>query len=198
MSYTYANLESRVRNNIDSQTASVSDIIDDAINFMSNFFFLKKIDTSKSTVANQSYIAKPTNCLKVIGEIKIGEDYFKRRESAQGLAEIDDYELERYEEADDAKIYIYPTPTSVQTCKMEIHAGFTPLGGVAAAVTDIKDSLVPLLVILATWLYWEKIATNVATGREDYPDMTPKEARSNADAWKKQFDSLYETISKTN
>lgn len=194
MSYTYANLESRVRNNINNQTVDVKDIIDDAINLMSNFFHLKKIDTSKNTVASQGYIEKPTNCLQVLGELKIGEEYYKRKNIS--LSETEDYELLCFEEMDDAKIYIYPTPISVQSCKIQFKSGFTALNG--AGSTDVPDKLVPLLIVLATWLYWEKIATQVGTARESFPDMTPKEARAIADNWKKQFDKLYETISNTN
>lgn len=189
MAYSYAVIEAQVRANVNDASASVTQEIDDAINFLSNFFTLKKIDTSKSTVASQAYMDKPTNCIE-IERLKI-DDIEYEETSLLNLKSHETDEKESFHDYD-GKIQLNPTPTSVLTAKIWYKAGFTALAG--AGTTDVPDRLVPLLVLLATWLYFVQLVSKVGTARENFPDMTPAEAGEIAIVWKKQFDSMLSTI----
>ena len=192
MAYTYAIIEAQVRANVNDTTAPVTQEIDDAINLLSNFFSLKKISTSIATVASQAYIDKPTNTI-VVERLKIGTDEYKETSLAK-LGDVEDDETKNWYDYND-KLQISPTPTAITTTKIWYRAGFTALTG--AGSTDVPDRLVPLLVILATWLYYVQMVSKVGTARENFPDMTPKEAGDLATEWKKQFDSLLASIKST-
>ena len=192
MAYTFATIQTLVRNNVNDSSADVTQEIDDAINLLSNFFSLKKISTAISTVASQAYITKPTNTIQ-IERLTIDDDEFKET----SLAKLEDVETDKTDNFYDYndQIQITPTPISVLATKIWYRAGFTALAG--AGSTDVPDRLVPLLVILATWLYYVQMVSKVGTARENFPDMTPKEAGELATEWKKQFDSLLASIKAT-
>lgn len=153
MAKTYADIEDRVLKNINSTTADVSYAIDNAIDFLGNFYENYKIDISIATVASQDYILTPAQC-KEVERLEIdGEQYEKG--SIAKIDEIKEYELKKFIEYD-GKINIYPTPTEILTTKIWYKSLFTPLEGVAAAETDIPDQLVPLLVSVATWFFLEQ------------------------------------------
>lgn len=192
MAYTYANIESQVRININDTGAVVQEEIDQAISLLSNFFQLKKIDTSISSVANQGYINKPTNAIEIV-RVKLGSDDYEEVKISE-LAKVEMAENKKWYDWND-KIQITPTPTSIMNGKIWYKAGFTPLGG--AGTTDIPDRLVPLVILLATWIYWLEIVTKTGTMRELYPDMTPKEACETANTWLKQINSVMEKIKET-
>ena len=192
MAYTYAIIEAQVRANVNDTTAPVTQEIDDAINLLSNFFSLKKISTSIATVASQAYIDKPTNTI-VVERLKIGTDEYKETSLAK-LGDVENDETKNWYDYND-KLQISPTPTAITTTKIWYRSGFTALAG--AGSTDVPDRLVPLLVILATWLYYVQMVSKVGTARENFPDMTPKEASELATEWKKQFDSLLASIKAT-
>lgn len=189
MAYTYSTIEAQVRANVNDATAGVSQEIDDAINLLSNFFSLKKVSESIDTVANQNYIDQPTRCLEVLRVIINDVEYSKATPS--DLKNADEYDNRTWAQWDD-KIKITPTPSSVEDCEIWYRAGFAPLGGTGS--TDIPDRLVPLLVILASWLYFLQMMVKVATARENYPDMTPEEAGETAKLLKDQFDSMLATV----
>lgn len=189
MAYTYAVIEAQVRANVNDSAAAVSQEVDDAINLLSNFFTLKKIDTAQVTVANQAYMTKPTNCIE-LERVKIDDEEYEET-SLLNLKGHETDENKSFHDYD-GKIQLNPTPTSVLTSKIWYKAGFTALAG--AGSTDVPDRLVPLLVLLATWLYFVQMVSKVGTARENYPDMTPAEAGDIAIVWKKQFDSMLATI----
>lgn len=153
MSKTYADIEDRVLKNINSTTADVSIAIDNAIDFLGNFYENKLIDASIATVASQDYIARPDLCKEVERLEIAGVEY--KKASISEINELVDYALQRFVEYD-GKINIYPTPTAIQTTKIWFKANFTPLAGVAGAVSDVPDELIPLLVSIATWFFLEQ------------------------------------------
>lgn len=189
MAYTFTPIQSAVRANINDTTATVTQDIDDAINMLSNFFSLKKIDSSIPTVASQNYIAKPSNAIE-IERLEIGTDPYNETNLAKISVNEDDKSKRFYDY--NGVIQILPTPTSALATKIWYRSGFTPLAG--AGSTDVPDRLVPLLIILATWFYFLRIVSKVGTERQTFPDMTPKEAGDIATEWKKQFDSILSTI----
>ena len=187
---TYAEIETEVRANINNTSATVSGVIDQAINLLSNFFNLKKIDISIKTVADQDYIDKP-DCIEV-EKVKIA-DTFHRKLQMESLEKTEKNELNKFYEYND-KIQIEPTPTEIKDCKIWYRQGFTPLGGVANAVTDVPAKILPLLILLASWLYWLRIETQTGTERELFPDMTTEEATKITDSWSKQFKEMLKLI----
>lgn len=190
----YSAIETQVRANVNNATAVVSGVIDDAIYYLGNFFSNKKIDATQSTTINQAYITRPTRCLKV-EYLKIGDDVFDRI-SEKEIEETEEYELQKYIEKDDAKIYLYPTPTAVAAAIIHYKSGYTPLAGVAGATCDVQDGYLPLVIVIATWFYWLTIAGMTGTQRELYPDMTPEEAAKTAEVWEKKFTTLLQMIRK--
>jgi len=189
MAYTFTQIQSAVRANVNDITASVTQDIDDAVNMLSNFFSLKKINTSIPTVASQNYIDKPSNTIE-IERIEIDTKPYNETNLAKISVNEND-ESKRFYDYNGA-IQILPTPTSAVATKIWYRSGFTPLAG--SESTDVPDRLVPLLIILATWFYFLRIVSKVGTERQSYPDMTPKEAGDIATEWKKQFDSMLTSI----
>lgn len=153
MPYTYADLETRVRKVINSDVADVSSAIDNAIDFLGNFYENHKIDTAISTVANQVYIEKPALCKEVV-RVQIGDEEYKKITASQ-IEETKDFDLKRFLDYNE-KIQLYPTPTAIYGTSIWYKAFFTPLEGVAAAETDVPNNLIPLLVSVAAWFFFEQ------------------------------------------
>lgn len=189
MAYTYAIIEAQVRANVKNATAPVTQEIDDAINLLSNFFQLKKIDTSISSVANQSYLSKPTRAIEII-RVKIGTDDYDEAKITE-LAKVETAENKKWYDWDE-KIQIIPTPTAVASAKIWHKAGFAPLAG--TGTTDIPDRLVPVLVVLATWLYYVQMVSTVIMAKSESPDIEPDKIEKIAGHWKKTFDELVASI----
>lgn len=189
MSYTFAKIQTAVRVNVNNTSADVTQPIDDAINYLSNFFDNKKIDTSKLTVVGQGYIDKPTNFFHV-DRVTINDEEYAHL-PFEKLAEAEsDGEKYFYEYND--QIQILPLPSSVLSSKIWGRCGFTPCAG--SADPDCPDRLVPLVVVLASWIYWLGMVGKVGSARENYPDMTPEEAGKIAVEYKKQFDAMVASI----
>lgn len=189
MAYTFATIQSQVRANVNDTAADVTQEIDDAINLLSNFFSRKLISTAVSTVAGQSYISYPTNPIS-IERLQIGTNEYIEKSLAKIQAAIDDESYAWYDY--NGQIQIIPTPTAVTAAKIWYRAGFTVMAG--AGSTDVPDRLVPLLIILATWLYYVQMLSKVSTARENFPDMTPDEAGKIATQWLKQFNEMMNII----
>lgn len=188
----YSQLETIVRANVNSASATVSGVIDDAIYYLGNFFSNKKIDATQSTTIGQAYLTRPTRCLKV-EYLKIGDVVYDRIEE-KDIEETEEWELEKYIEKDDGKVYLYPTPTAVAAAIIHYKSGYTPLAGVAGATCDVQDGYLPLVSIIATWFYWLTIAGQTGTQRELFPDMTPEEAMAMAKTWEERFKLLLKSI----
>lgn len=189
MAYTYAIIEAQVRANVNDTSAAVTQEIDDAVNLLSNFFHQKKIDSSIATVDAQDYITRPSTALEIV-RVKIGDDEYGEAKIADLAAAEENEEKKWYDW--DGKIQLIPTPTAVSTTKIWTKAGFTPMAG--AGSTDIPDRLVPLLVVLATWLYYVQMVSKVISARELYPDVKPDEIEAIQKNWKKAFDELLSSI----
>lgn len=189
MPYTYAVIEAQVRANVNDTSAAVTQEIDDAVNLLSNFFHQKKIDSSLSTVVDQAYITRPTTALEIV-RVKIGDDEYNEVKISDLAAAETNEEKKWYDW--DGKIQIIPTPSAVSTCKIWTRAGFTPMAG--AGSTDVPDRLVPLLVVLATWLYYVQMVSKAISARELYPDVKPNEIEAIQKNWKKAFDELLNSI----
>lgn len=189
MAYTYDTIEAQVRANVNDTGAAVTQVIDDAVNLLSNFFSRKLISTAISTVAGQTYIAYPTNPIS-IERLQIGTNEYIEKSLAKIQAAIDDGSYGWYDY--NGQIQIIPTPTAVTAAKIWYRAGFTVMAG--AGSTDVPDRLVPLLIILATWLYYVQMLSKVGTQRAEFPDMNPDEAGKIATQWLKQFNEMLNII----
>lgn len=189
MAYTYATIEAQVRANVKNATAPVTQEIDDAINLLSNFFQNKKIDTSISSVANQSYINKPATAVEIV-RVKIGSDDYEEAKISD-LSKLEEAENKKWYDWD-GKIQLTLAPTSVQSAKIWHKAGFTPLAG--SGSTDIPDRLVPVLVTLATWLYFVQMVSATIMSKGEIPDIEPEKLDKICAHWKKSFDELVTSI----
>jgi hypothetical protein len=193
MPYTFTVIQAQVRLKIGDTSADVTQPIDDAINFLSNFFSLQKL-VSVSTVANQSYIAKSGTLANLfeLDRLKINSLEYKKIGLA-GLAQAEADGGNYFYDYND-QVQIVPTPTSILSGQAWGRFAFTPLAG--AGSSDVPDRLVPLVVILASWFYYLGVLSNVSVARQKFPDVTPDEAGKIVSEVKKQFDTMLDTIKK--
>lgn len=189
MAYPFSTLQTQVRLKVNNTSADVTEAIDEAINLLSCFFWLNKIDTSIDTVANQAYISKPSRCLSVARVIVDSVEYEKV--SIKDLKDADEYSKKTWIDYNGA-IQLTPTPDGAKDTIIWYRSAFTPLAG--SGSTDVPDHLVPLLIILAAWFYYTQMLMQVGTARENFPDMDPEEAIKLSSEIKKEFDAMLASI----
>lgn len=190
MAYTFSTIQTQVRALVGDTSASVTQQIDDAVNLLSNFFQLEKVGTGTFTV-DQAYITKPTNALEIIRLKDTADEKEYKKADIPSLKNADYYETRTFRLAND-QVRVTPTPSAANAYEIWYRAGFTPMAG--SGSTDVPDRYVPLLILLAGWLYFVGVASKAAVSRENYPDSTITEAKEAADAIKKQFDSMVDSI----
>ncbi|MDX9856102.1 MAG: hypothetical protein RBS86_04805 [Candidatus Moranbacteria bacterium] len=188
---TFADLEDIVQDNVNDSTADVVQPIDDAIDYLSNFFGLNKIDTSQDTAVDGTTLDIPTGSKKILS-VKVGDDFIEKI-SISKIAEMEENGAQRFYEFN-SKINFTDEFDSVEDTEIFYEAKFTRLAGVAAAVCDVPEYLQPLLVIYATYFYYMKMLATMATSRESYPDIEPEELRQYAKEWKETGDELLMSI----
>lgn len=190
MAYTFTTIQTQVRALVGVSDASVTQQIDDAVNLLSNFFQLEKI-TTDNFVANQGYITKPSGAIEVT-RLKDTTDEEEYKKAGLGeLKEADYYEKRTFREYN-GQIRVTPTPTAANAIEIWYRGGFTPMAG--SGSTDVPDRLVPLLILLAGWLYFLGLVSKAAVARDEIPDSTIEEANKAAKALKDQFDAMVATI----
>ena len=191
MSYTFAILQTQVRLKVGDVAADVTQPIDDAIAFLSNFFCLEK-NATVATVANQIYLANPAQ-LQKLDRLVINSVEYKKLSS---LSDLGDAEISKayYFYQYNGQIQILPTPTSIMSGKVWGRFSFASLAG--AGSSDVPDTLIPLVVLLATWFYFLRILADVAVARSMYPGLDPDQICKAVSEIKKQFDSMLDTLKK--
>lgn len=176
-----------VHDYINTTTPDVDQHIFDAINFLSNFFHVKKIDTSETTVAAQSWIAYATDFLK-LKQLVINGVYIKELLSDELMEDIADLETQLWYIADGRIELTSPMSTTGKAITQIYEAEFKQPE--LAVDTDVPNKLLELVYVGATYRYFDKLATIVATAREDQPDITPKEIEAMRKQWKNRLDTL--------
>lgn len=180
-----------VHDYINSTTPDVDQHIFDAINFLSNFFHIKKIDTSETTVADQSWIDYATDFLR-LKILVIDGVYIKDLLSFDNLEDVADLETQLWHIADGKVQLTSPMSTTGEAITMIYEAEFKQPE--AAVATDVPNKLLELVYVGATYRYFDKLAAIVATAREDQADITPKEVEAIRKQWKDRFDSLLKDL----
>lgn len=188
----YTQIETVVRANVNDASAVVAQPIDDAINYLSNYFDLKKIDITQSTSLGAKTLSLPTNS-KFISSISFDGENIERASSVSHFQKLKELEAQRWLEYD-GKIQFTVPFTAVVPVEILYHSKFTPLAGVANAVCDVPDHLLPLLFVYATYFYYLKVLSIMAVSRETYPDITPEELKQYANEWKIAADDLLKKI----
>lgn len=159
----------------------------DAVNFLSNLFPLKKIDSSKTTTSGQNYIALPIGCINV------------NRVTVDGLEipPVEDLEhLEAAEDNDSQRWYVYDGKImfsenfSVTGQVVKIWFDGSYVVPTVSVDTDVPDEMMELVFVGGTFRYFRKMVSVVAVQRQNYPDVTPDEISKARDAWKKEYDDL--------
>ena len=182
-----------VHDYIDDTTVTVDQHIIDSVNYLSNFFHLKKIDDTDTSVADQDYLDVPTNS-KEIRRLMIDDEEIKKLEEFNDQKDAEDKSAQRWYE-DNEKIMLTQDMDSTGD---EIKKWYNKKFKVpeAAVNTDVPDEILELVYVGAAWRYWRKIVSTVASNREDYPDTDPDEARRILRNWKDEFKYLMEEYKK--
>lgn len=189
---TYSQIETVIRANVNDSSALVAQPIDDAINYLSNYFDLKTIDVTQSTSIGAKTLNLPKLC-KYISSISFDGENIERASSVSHFQKLKELDAQRWMEYD-GKIQFTAPFTSVIPVEIMFHSKFTPLAGVANATCDVPDHLLPLLFVYATYFYYLKMLAIMAVSRETYPDITPEELKQYVNEWKITADDLLKKI----
>lgn len=190
----YSDIESIIRDNVNDATADVAQSIDDAINYLSNFFHNKKIDISQSTSVGTHALNLPTGS-KFVVSVSIDGDSINKASSVSHFNRLKELEAQRWIEYN-GKIEFSSNFTSISPTEIFYHSKFTPLAGDADADCDVPDYLLPLLFLYSTYFYYLKMLSIMAVSRETYPDITPEELKKYSKEWKETADELLNKIFK--
>lgn len=180
-----------IRDNVNNATAEVDQEVEDAVNFLSNFFHARKIDTSQTTVTGQNWITLAADFLK-LKQLRIDGEYIKELLNDELYEAVDDEERQRWHISDERVNLITDMSTTGKPIAYLYEASFVQPE--LAVDTDVPDKLIELVYRGATYRYFDKLATKIATERENYPDVTPKEIEAMRKQWKESFDSLLKEL----
>jgi len=155
------------------------------VNFLSNIFPLKKIDSSGTTTGGQTTINFPTLALRVRRLMIDGEEV--PEVNFGDLAAIEDEEVLRWYQ-DDGKIQLTVAQAAGLAIKIWYDKAFVVPA--AAVATDVPDEMMELVYVGGSYRYFRKMVSVVAVSRQTYPDVTPDEMSEARDAWKKEYNEL--------
>jgi len=196
-------IQSIIQSNIDDSSANVDDAIDMAIKFLSNFFNVRKIDTSITVASGDTTIKKPARCLKII-LLKIGDNYISKAD-IEKLQAIENDESQRWHIEDDFldgvdnNIHLTKAISANDAgsaVKVWYLAGFAPLAGVAGSTTDLPERLEPLLLSFATYFYYGILVSYVKNNKALFPNMTLWDIIALWDTWRAHSFDLLDIIKK--
>lgn len=196
-------IQAIIKNNIDDQAVNVDEAIDLSIKFLSNFFNVRKIDTSQTVSTDDTSVDKPARCLKVL-LLKIGDDYIEKADKGKMQA-IEDDDSQRWHAEDDFlagsnnKIHLTKAISAANNgddVKIWYLAGFAPLAGVAETKTDLPERLEPLLISFATYFYYGILVSYVKNNKAEFPNMTLWDVIATWDTWRIHSFNLLEIIKK--
>lgn len=196
-------LQSIIQKNVNDDTINVDHAIDLAINFLSNSFYVRKIDDSQTVSTDDESLEKPDRCLKVL-QVKIGDDYISKADIGKLQAIEDDNSQRWYIEDEflsgaDNKIHLTKAISSDDDgdeVKIWYLAGFAPLNGVALSNTDLPERLEPLLTSFATYFYYGTLVSYVKNHKSEYPNMTLWDVIAIWDTWRIHSFDLLEKVQK--
>lgn len=179
-----------VKDYIDDTTITVDQHAIDAVNFLSNIFFIPSIDESISIVVDQDYIAVPTLSVKVNQVFVAGVEI----PPVDDLAKLDVIRQENTQRWYEyhGRIQFTQAHTAVSATKIWYNKGF--IEPEAAVDTNVPERLLELVYIGATYRYYGKLLSKVLLNRQDYPDSKPGELRDLRDSWREQYQELIREI----
>lgn len=180
-------IQTIIRANVNDAAADVDQCIIDAVNFLNNFFHIKKTDTSQTTTADQTYLTLPTGCLRV-SEIEINGEFIDELVDENRLEDVDNEGVQRWYIYNDKIELTNAMTTTGEAITIWHDAEFTQPE--AAVDTDVPTKLLELVYVGATYRYFGILAAKVMTSRQSFPDVSPKEILAARDDWKKIFDDL--------
>lgn len=198
---TFAAIESVVRVNVDAASADVDEAIDMSIKFLSNFFTLRKLDTSQTVSTGDTSVNKPDRSKEVL-MVKIGNTYIKKLDPDKIQANEDQNAQRWYIEDEfvsdtENKIHLTEVISAAddgQAVVIHYLAGFAPLGG--AGSTDLPEQLEPLLIMFATYFYYGLLVSFVKNNKSSFPNMTVWDVIAIWDTWRVHAFDLLEITQK--
>jgi len=188
---TIEKIQAIIQDNINDPAANVNEAIDMAIKFLSNFFYVRKIDSSNTVTTGDLTIPKPDRCLKIMN-LKISNDYIKKADENK-LQEIEDNNVQKWYIEDEflsgSSNVIHLTKAissadSGATASIWYLSGFTPLLGVAESETDVPERLETLLIMFATYFYYGILVSYVKNNKAEFPNMTVWDVIAIWDTWR--------------
>lgn len=194
-------IQSIIRDNIDDSSANVNEAIDMAIKYLSNFFSVKKIDSSNTVSTNDVTIPKPDRCLKVIN-VDIEGAYIREADLNQ-QQQVKDSDVQRWYIEDE---FISGTDNLIhltkqvavadngKTVNIQYLSGFTPLAGVALSNSDLPERLEPLMIVFATYFYYGILVSYVKNNKSSFENMTLWDVIAVWDTWRVHAFDLLDLI----
>lgn len=194
-------IQTIVKDNIDDSAADVNEAIDMAIKYLSNFFNVRKIDSSNTVSTDDVTIPKPDRCLKVIN-VDIDETYI-READLDKQKQVKDSESQRWYVEDefisgsDNLIHLtkkVDVADNGKTANIQYLAGFTPLAGVALSESDLPERLEPLMIVFATYFYYGILVSYVKNNKSSFENMTLWDVIAVWDTWRVHAFDLLDLI----
>ena len=191
MSKNLVDIRAVVHEYINTTTPNVDQEITDAINALSNYYGILKTDETQTTTADQDYLDCPDDYIEIIS-VQINGKFIKPLQDYECLEAVDDESAERWHITNNRIELTEEMATTGEEVIIVYRGGYTQPE--VAVDTNVPDRLLELIYTGAAFRHFRALVTKVMTSREDYPDMTPKEAMAMRDQWKKEHDSLFENI----
>lgn len=193
----YSEFKTAIRTYIADGSADVTRAAEDAIRYMSNFFWNEDEDRTLTGNGTTTEFTKPSGTLYVYG-VRVGDDDYERID----LEERKRFEVcmaggqERYFETA-GKINFLAAPANGLTITIHRRKGFT-VPATDATALDIPDRYLPLAVLNAAMRQLRMLVILTAKQREDMPDVDVNEIRRVLKELSDEFDQEVKRIKQAN
>jgi hypothetical protein len=194
MSKKLGDITTIIKDNVGDITITADQHAIDAVNFLSNLFPLAKIDSTKTTTANQNYITAPTGLIRVL-RITIAGVEIDKLPDLDYLQYSEDNDLQRWYEFDGKIMFAENFSVTGQVVKIWYDGSYVVPTSVVD--TDVPDEMMELVYAGGTYRYYRKMVSVVAVAREIYPNVTVDQITKIRDQWFKELQSLITQL-KTN
>jgi hypothetical protein len=191
MSKKIGDITTIIKDYVNDTTITADQHAIDAVNFLSNVFPLKKIDSTKTTVSGQNYIAYPTGCITV-NRVTINGIEIPKAEDLDHLEVSEDNDVQRWYAYNGMIMFTKNFSVTAQAVKIWYDGSY--IVPASATDTDVPDEMMELVYVGGTFRYFRKMVSASVTAREKYPDATPDEMIKVRDQWKKEVDELISDI----
>ena len=176
-----------VREYLDNGSAVVTQPIIDSVHFLSNMFSIDSLDESQNTVKDEHKLTIPDESIR-INAVFIDDEEIRELKNLNNLQNIKDMDEQRWYEFG-GEILFTEDFTDVYDTQIFYKKGF--IEPEAAVDTDVPDKYLELVYLGAYYRYYKKLLSQIATGKENIPDINATELRL---LYKETKASFYEQL----